>query len=70
VSADAKVRAKLRALADRTLSAEEWAERAAVPIGPEELQQSRELIRWFRRRYPTVGERLAYVRRAYARWTK
>ena len=24
---------------------------------------------WFRRRYPTVGERLTYARRAYKRWT-
>jgi hypothetical protein len=70
MSANPELRAKLRAIAERTLTPEEWAERAAVPIGPEELQRSRELIRWFRRRYPTAGERLAYVRRAYARWTR
>jgi hypothetical protein len=70
MSADAKVRAKLRALAEQPLPPEEWAARAAIPIGPDELRQSRELIRWFRRRYPTVGERLAYARRAYARWSK
>ncbi len=27
-----------------------------------------ELVRWFRRRYPTAADRLAYVRRAYKRW--
>jgi hypothetical protein len=70
MSVDPKTRARLRALAERTLSPEEWAERVAIPVGPEELQQSRELIRWFRRRYPTAGERLAYLRRAYSRWTR
>lgn len=70
MSADPKARARLRALAERTLSPEEWAERAAIPIGSDEQQQSQELIRWFRRRYATPGERLAYVRRAYARWTR
>ena len=29
--------------------------------------EARSLIRWFRRRYPTPGARLAYVRRAYRR---
>jgi hypothetical protein len=27
-----------------------------------------ELVEWFRRRYPTPLARLAYARRAYARW--
>jgi hypothetical protein len=31
--------------------------------------QARSLIRWFKRRYPKPGERLAYARRAYRRWT-
>ena len=33
-----------------------------------ERQETLSLIRWFRRRYPTPAERLAYVRRAYRRW--
>lgn len=60
--------ARLRTLAERRLSAEEWRAALAVPIGAEELREARELIRWFRRRYPTPLERLAYVRRAYRRW--
>jgi hypothetical protein len=39
-----------------------------VPLGEDEEEESRSLIRWFRRRYPTPAERLAYARRAYRRW--
>jgi hypothetical protein len=39
-----------------------------VPLGEQEEEESRSLIRWFRRRYPTPAERLAYARRAYRRW--
>jgi hypothetical protein len=42
----------------------------AVPIGDAEAEEALSLIRWFRRRYPTPAERLAYCRRAYRRWTK
>jgi hypothetical protein len=59
----------LRALAERPLSLEEWNARLAVPISDEEHEDTMELVRWFRRRYPTADERLAYVRRAYKRWT-
>jgi hypothetical protein len=37
--------------------------------GPE-LENLQDLIGWFRRRYPTAKERLAYARRAYARWVR
>jgi len=37
--------------------------------GPE-LENLSDLIRWFVRRYPTAGARLAYGRRAYARWAR
>jgi hypothetical protein len=37
--------------------------------GPE-LENLGDLIRWFMKRYPTAGERLAYGRRAYARWMR
>jgi hypothetical protein len=37
--------------------------------GPE-LENLADLLRWFSRRYPSAGERLAYGRRAYARWAK
>jgi hypothetical protein len=61
--------ARVRALAQRTLNAEEFRAAMAVPLGEAEEEEARSLIRWFRRRYPTPAERLAYVRRAYRRWT-
>jgi hypothetical protein len=60
--------ARIRALAERQLSSEEIRAALAVPLGELEEEESRALIRWFRRRYPTPAERLAYVRRAYRRW--
>jgi hypothetical protein len=60
--------ARVRELAQRTLSAEELRAALAVPLGADEEDEARSLIRWFRRRYPTPAERLAYARRAYARW--
>lgn len=67
--ADAATRARLRALSEQPLSADEWKRRAAIPITDDERERTLELVRWFTRRYPTPGERLAYVRRAYRRWT-
>jgi len=61
--------ARVRALAQRTLSAEEFRAALAIPLGEDEEEQARSLIRWFRRRYPTPADRLAYARRAYRRWT-
>jgi hypothetical protein len=61
--------ARVRALSERVLGPEEWRAALALPIGEAEAEESRSLIRWFRRRYPTPAERLAYARRAYRRWT-
>jgi len=41
-----------------------------APITQAERDEVEALVRWFRRRYPTPAERLAYVRRAYARWRR
>jgi hypothetical protein len=60
--------ARLRARAERRLSPEEFRAALAVPLGEREEEESRSLIRWFCRRYPTPSERLAYARRAYRRW--
>jgi hypothetical protein len=60
---------KATRLAEQPLSAEEYRHRASIPIGDAEREEILSLIRWFRRRYPTALDRLAYVRRAYARWT-
>ena len=61
-------RARLKALAEQPLPLDEWHRRLAIPLSPEEIEHTRELVRWFRRRYPTVAERLTYVRRAHQRW--
>lgn len=60
--------ARIQALADRRLSPDEFRAALAVPLGAAEEEESRSLIRWFRRRYPTPADRLAYARRAYRRW--
>jgi hypothetical protein len=58
----------LKTLAEEPLSMEEWRRRAAIPLTDDERERTLELVRWFRRRYPTPAERLAYARRAYKRW--
>ena len=68
--ATAATRARLKVLAEESLSVEEWRRRAAIPITDDERARTLELVRWFRRRYPTPAERLAYARRAYKRWTR
>jgi hypothetical protein len=60
--------ARIRAITERQLSPEEVRAALAVPLGEDEEEESRSLIRWFCRRYPTPAERLAYARRAYRRW--
>jgi hypothetical protein len=37
-------------------------------VGDWEREEILSLVAWFRRRYPTPADRLAYVRRAYRRW--
>ena len=66
---DARALARVRELALLGLSAEEFRAGLAVPLASDEEEEARSLIRWFRRRYPTPAARLAYARRAYARWT-
>ena len=66
----AKALARVRAVADRVLDVEEFRRLLAIPISEAEAEEARSLIRWFRRRYPTPAERLAYCRRAYRRWAK
>jgi len=60
--------ARLRQLSERVLSAEEVRAYLEAPIAVGEREDILSLIRWFRRRYPSPADRLAYVRRAYARW--
>jgi hypothetical protein len=62
--------ARLRAYAGRRLTPDEVQAWLSVPISEEERAHALSLIRWFRRRYPEPADRLAYVRRAYARWLR
>ena len=60
----------VRAECQRSLSPEEAARWLDAPWSDEERRDTLALVRWFRRRYPTPLERLAYVRRAHARWQR
>ena len=60
--------ARVRALAERKLSPEEWAAYVSQPMTPDEQQETDGLLAWFATRYPTPLERLRYARRAYRRW--
>ena len=62
--------ARIRAYAERRLTADEVRARLSVPIGEDERANFLTLFRWFRGHYPEPAERLAYARRAYARWRK
>lgn len=55
--------AELAAEEDRRLSPEEFAARVAAPWTEQELADFHALVGWFRRRYPTAGQRLAAMRR-------
>jgi hypothetical protein len=65
----AGTRRRLSALAERELTADEVRAALRTPLGDAEREESLSLIRWFRRRYPTPAERLAYARRACRRWS-
>lgn len=64
----AETLACVRELAERRLTRAEFDAYVNAPMTPAEAEGIRELVDWFTRRYPTPGERLAYARRAYARW--
>ena len=63
-------RAELEAEQQRALSTEEATTYLTAPVSEAERAQALELVLWFRRRYPTGAERLAYARRAYRRWRR
>jgi hypothetical protein len=55
---------------ERSLEPAEARAYLEAPITDAERDGVRALVHWFRQRYPTPVERLAYVRRAYARWRR
>jgi hypothetical protein len=57
----------LRELDLETLPVEEFMRRCALPVSPETIEGTAELVAWFVRRYPTAQARFAYIRRARAR---
>ncbi|MEK6607325.1 MAG: hypothetical protein AABZ30_06645 [Myxococcota bacterium] len=61
--------AHVRELANRRLSAEDFDAYVSAPMGKAERDEILSLVAWFTRRYATPAERLAWARRAYARWT-
>ena len=63
-------RARLREMAERPLPVSEFLRRAAIPLTDEEVEANAELVRWFRRRYPTPLDRFRYCDREYAAWTR
>jgi hypothetical protein len=55
--------AALAAEEERPLSAAAFEARVRVPWSAQEGEDFDRLVRWFRRRYPTAGARLAMIRR-------
>jgi hypothetical protein len=68
--ADPELAELIRETTERRLNADEVAAALAVPITDDEAERVLELVDWFCRRYPSPGDRLGYVRRAYRRWTE
>lgn len=65
---DAAALARLREMAERRLSPEEFEAYVDAPMSDEEREEIIASITWFMRRYPTPGERLSAARRACAQW--
>jgi hypothetical protein len=61
---------RIRDLAERELSLEEFDAYIHAPMTDEEREDILQSIAWFRKRYPTAGERLAAARRAYQQWAR
>ena len=54
---------------ERVLEPDEAHAYLEAPVSDFEREEFLALVGWFCRRYSTPAERLAYVRRAYKRWT-
>jgi hypothetical protein len=65
-----RLTARLRDESERAVTAEEARAYLATPISDDERDEILTLVHWFRRRYPTPADRLAYIRRAHARWQR
>lgn len=56
--------------ANRELSLKEARAYLDAPIDASERSEVLALVQWFTTHYPLPSDRLAYVRRAYARWQR
>jgi hypothetical protein len=59
----------ITSMVNRLVTPEELREAVEGPITDAEREHTLALVRWFTTRYPSPEQRLAYVRRAYERWT-
>jgi len=66
----AETLSRLREIAERKLSAEEFDAYLQAPMTEAERQEILASVAWFSRRYRTPGERLAAARRAYQQWSQ
>ena len=60
-------REEFSSFSDRRLDPAEARAYLDAPVTDAERDEVLALVHWFKRRYPTPLDRLAYVRRAYAR---
>lgn len=65
-----ETRDRLRRLVDGRVSHAELREALDTPLTDAEREEILALKRWFTRRYPAGADRLAYIRRACARWRR
>ena len=61
---------RVRQLAERQLSAEEFDAYVNAPMTEDERREILESVAWFMRRYPTPAERLASAHHAYHQWAQ
>src|SRR5262249_17857112 len=61
---------RIRQLAERQLSVEEFDAYVHAPMSEAERQEILESVAWFTKRYPTPGERLAAAPRPYKQWAR
>lgn len=62
--------ARIAEFANRQLTEGEVRAYLDQPIAASEREEVLALVRWFCARYPSPVERLAYARRAHARWRR
>jgi hypothetical protein len=56
---------------EKPMAPEEFERQLALALADrEEMEAIQDQIRWFKRRYPTAGERLRWARRTYDQWMR